>query len=278
MPPTYQSLPVLKYQHARWGSSQQNVIAEAPVTLTVNGETWLSFLCTPTDLEALAVGFLYNEQLIHSHSELADVRLCASGGNVDVWTSIPIEKPAQWQLTSGCANGVTTHQSSPVASPLQEDFSILPADLLHLLTIFFQNQELYRQTRGVHASALADPCNIRIQAEDIGRHNTLDKIAGKLLLHPQGIAPRILISSGRISSEMMQKSARLGASIVLSRTSPSSHSVLLAEQMGITLIGYARPDEFIIYAHSERIDGAPSRRIIPTVSTPQPLPMIVPCA
>jgi FdhD protein len=123
--------------------------------------------------------------------------------------------------------------------------------------MLFDAQALYHETGGVHTSALTDGKRILLSAEDIGRHNTLDKIAGMCLM--QNIWPerRILITTGRVSSEMLQKAVRLGASILISRTSPSSLSIELAEKWGITLIGYARRNRFNLYAHPERI-GSPT--------------------
>jgi FdhD protein len=116
-----------------------------------------------------------------------------------------------------------------------------------------QAQEIYRQARGVHCSALGNGRKLVVQAEDIGRHNTLDKLAGKLLLDPVEISPKILLTTGRISSEMMNKAIRLQAEVVLSRTSPTTSSIALAEQAGITLIGYARRTQMFVYSHPERL-------------------------
>jgi FdhD protein len=82
-------------------------IVEAPVSLTVNGEVWLTFMCTPVDLEAMAVGFLYNENIIQHIDEVADARLCEHGDNVDVWLNRSVEQPKSWRRTSGCAGGLT---------------------------------------------------------------------------------------------------------------------------------------------------------------------------
>ena len=90
-------------------------------------------------------------------------------------------------------------------------------------------------------------------AEDIGRHNTLDKIAGRYILEQVDFGNKILITTGRVSSEMLQKAAKINASIVISRTSPSSLSVDMACKWGITLVGYARRERFNIYSHPERI-------------------------
>jgi FdhD protein len=118
--------------------------------------------------------------------------------------------------------------------------------------MLFDSQELYRETGGVHTSALSDGEKILVSAEDIGRHNTLDKIAGLCLMNNIWPDARILITTGRISSEMLQKAARLQAPILISRTSPSSLSIEMAERYGITLIGYARRQRFNVYSNAQR--------------------------
>jgi FdhD protein len=100
---------------------------------------------------------------------------------------------------------------------------------------------------------------VHVIAEDIGRHNSVDKIAGKCLLEDIRMSRKFLLTTGRISSEMLQKSSRIGASIVVSRTSPSSLSIELADRFGITLIGYARRDRFNVYTHPDRITNAPDQ-------------------
>jgi len=119
--------------------------------------------------------------------------------------------------------------------------------------MLFESQELYHETGGVHTSALSDGEQVILSAEDIGRHNTLDKIAGLCLMENIWPDRRVLITTGRISSEMLQKAVRMGAKVIASRTSPSSLSIEMAEAWGITLIGYARRNRFNLYAHPERI-------------------------
>jgi FdhD protein len=246
--------------------TETQAITEMSVTLTVNGESWLSLLCTPLEVEALAVGFLFNEGLIHSKDEIASVRLCPTGDMVDVWLTHAVEKPVQWRRTSGCTGGVTGVPAEAQGQTPQlatDGVTLSPGQVTALVAQLFAAQDLYKTAGGVHTSALSDGKRILIAAEDIGRHNTLDKIAGRCLL--DGINPLqgVLITTGRVSSEMMQKAARLGASIVISRTAPSSLSIDIAEQAGITLIGYARRDRFTVYCHPERVvtdptDGQPS--------------------
>ncbi len=245
-----------------------SLIAEATVDLTVNGKTWLSFACTPMDLEALAVGFLYNEGFIQSRDEIALVEVCKQGISVDVWLKKPLERPTNWQRTSGCTGGLTTANQArvPAAVARQEVAGqevaaeagaeierIDPESLLAGMVELMQGQDLYHETGGVHSSMISDGKDVRVRAEDIGRHNTLDKLAGRIVLEALQIQPVILLTTGRVSSEMLQKAARLGAVAVVSRTSPTSQSVALAQELGITLVGYARRGEFLVYSHPERL-------------------------
>lgn len=230
------------------------VIVEQPVSLTVNGKPWLTLMCTPIHLEALAVGFLFNEGFIKSMDEIADVRPCENGDNIDVWLTHSVKQPKNWRKTSGCSGGVTSQvESRPQTARQANGACVTPAQVTGLAAKLFEAQDLYKQTGGVHTSALSDGEKIVLAAEDIGRHNTLDKIAGLYLIHKPELAHKILLTTGRISSEMIQKAAKIGASIVISRTSPSSLSVQIAEREGITLIGYARRDRFTVYAHPQRI-------------------------
>jgi FdhD protein len=128
-----------------------------------------------------------------------------------------------------------------------------PEAIGQLVEMLFESQSLYRETGGVHTSALSDGEKVLISAEDIGRHNTLDKIAGLCLMNNIWPETRILITTGRISSEMLQKAARLRAPILISRTSPSSLSIEMAERYGITLIGYARKHRFNVYSNGQRV-------------------------
>jgi len=232
-----------------------NTIVETPVSLTLNGEVWTTFMCTPVHLEALMVGFLFNEGVIDSMEEVVDVRICEHGDNVDVWLAHEAPKPDSWTRTSGCTGGVTAVASIERPQPVSvsEDFRLLPSQINRLVEMLFDSQELYSPTGGVHTSALSDGDQVILSAEDIGRHNTLDKIAGMCLMGNIWPERRILITTGRISSEMLQKGVRMGAKVVASRTSPSSMSIELAEAWGITLIGYARRNRFNLYAAPERI-------------------------
>ena len=249
-------IATVDYNAGRWERETSQVIAEQSVTLTVNNEPWLTFMCTPIDVEALAVGFLFNEQFIGSFKEIASLRVCPEGDNIDVWLSHKVIKPDSWTRTSGCSGGNTSVGQFKLrtSATKEKTGSLLTAEKISsLMEGLGKAQDLYREAGGVHTSAMSDGERIILVAEDIGRHNTLDKLAGKLLLDKIKLTRRIILTTGRISSEMMQKAARMKVAVVISRTSPSSLSVQMAEQLGITLIGYARGNRFTIYAHPERV-------------------------
>jgi FdhD protein len=244
-----------RYEFRKWRPFEAETIVEIPVSLTVNGQVWLTFMCTPVNLEAMSVGFLYNEGIIEAMDEVEDVRVCEHGDNVDVWLNRAVEQPQSWRRTSGCTGGVTAVDAlARVDVSFDSDQPKIPAQAVgQLVEMLIDSQELYRQTGGVHTSVLGDGEKIVFVGEDIGRHNTLDKIAGLCLMNNIWPETRILLTTGRISSEMLQKAARLKAPILISRTSPSSLSIQMAERYGITLIGYARRDRFNVYSNAQRV-------------------------
>lgn len=246
-----------RFEFNKWRSFDAETIVESPVSLTVNGEQWLSFMCTPVELEALALGFLYNEGVIERMGEVADVRVCEHGDNVDVWLNHPAEQPKSWRRTSGCTGGMTAVDllARPDVAFDDGQPKFNPEAIGSLVDKLFEAQELYKETGGVHTSALCDGEKVVLSSEDIGRHNTLDKISGLCLIKDVWPETRILITTGRISSEMLQKAARLQAPILVSRTSPSSLSIEMAQRYGITLIGYARRQRFNVYTHPQRVNN-----------------------
>ncbi len=162
--------------------------------------------------------------------------------------------PIRWRRTSGCTGGVTSDEAQEGTRPLVSDDRISIDQVIRWMDRLLENQELYREVRGVHCSIMTDGDEILARAEDIGRHNTLDKIAGAALMERIPSGRRMILTTGRISSEMLQKSARIGAAVLVSRTSPTSMSIELAREYGITLIGYARRSQCNVYTHPERLD------------------------
>jgi len=248
----------LKYHPAHWETAENGIINEASVEVYLNGSSWVSLMCTPVQLEELAVGFLYNEGIISSIDEVEVIRPCEDKCSVDVWLSCGVEEPKQWRRTSGCSGGITRAdlQLPPKSIPIKE--RIDPVQVTDMMDQLLESQELYHAAGGVHCSILTDGHQAQAIAEDIGRHNTLDKLAGRILMERLPREGWIILTTGRVSSEMLQKSARLGAYLIVSRTSPTSLSIQMARMSGITLIGYARRQQFNVYSYPERLRGSPS--------------------
>jgi len=240
-----------------WSTIDAGVPQEIPVSLYVNGLEFMTFMCTPLQQQALAVGFMANEGLINSLEEVKIARLCQSGNCIDVWLSHAVTRPSRTIITSGCGSGVTFDDLSRKIEPLQGQVQVTPQQIYDLVRQLHQAEQLYQSVRGIHTSALSDGQRLLLVAEDVGQHNTLDKVRGMAMYQGIETQARILLCSGRISSEMLSKAASMGALVVVSRTSPTSLSLDLARAWGITLIGYAREDRMNVYTGAERLQAAP---------------------
>lgn len=230
------------------------VIEEAFVTLYLNGHELVTVMATPLQLDALGLGFLTNEGLIMGMDAIDHVHISQASCCVDIWTHHAVAIPERRVITSGCGGGVTFIDQQLGINPLDSDISI-DADRLHEIFNELQGAEsLYVRARGVHTSGVTDGEQILAMAEDVGRHNTVDKVAGLCLQKGIPTEGRMLLTTGRISSEMLTKAARMGCSIVASRNSPTSMSVELAEELHITLIGYVRRASMRVYTHVERVN------------------------
>ncbi len=232
------------------------VPVEEVIALHVNGQPLVSLMCTPTRLEELALGFLFNEELIEGLDEVAVLELRGGEGCVDVWLEHDIETSKLRVITSGCSGGITFRDVTSAHYRVKSDTWVTPQQVTQLMQAFLQVTALYRRAGGIHGAVLAEGERLLCVAEDIGRHNTLDKIAGICLRQGRPMQDRVLLTTGRLTSEMMNKVARMGVPIVVSRTSPTSLSVQLAQVWGITLIGYTRRRSFRIYAGAERVVAA----------------------
>jgi FdhD protein len=256
MKPTHTLIQYQQHGPAHWEMIETNVIVEAPVSLTVNGRPWQTFRCTPHDLEALAIGFLFTEGLIESMADIAVVQVCSQGKSVDVWLHQAVSIPEHRARPSDCTEELTADFDHTHLS-IGDGVKLAPEAIQRLTRQLFESQPMYPEAVWIHVSALSDGQRICVSAEDIGRHNTLDKVAGQCLLDRLVMSESVLLTTGRISSDILRKAARMGTAIIISHTSPTSLSITLAEQWGITLIGHARRDRFNVYTHPWRI--LPSR-------------------
>src|SRR3990172_4318293 len=135
----------LRFRSGQWEPLGGVVIVEAPVSLTVNGQVWLTFMCTPTDLESLAVGFLFNEGVIKNRDEVELVQVCELKDNVDVWLKHPVEQPKQWRRTSGCTGGKTSVTLEDAHPELQNGMLLTPPMVNFWIEELSYAQQLYRK-------------------------------------------------------------------------------------------------------------------------------------
>ncbi|MEL7645938.1 MAG: formate dehydrogenase accessory sulfurtransferase FdhD [Anaerolineaceae bacterium] len=247
----YQQKDIWQYARAagKLEPARKPIVSEHAAALYVNDEHWLTFICTPTDLDALALGFLYGEYVIKDKAEIHSLTLEDGGSRIMVRLNHTAQKPAQFHRTS---TGYAL-DSKPKAPQLPTDFRVRPSEVLDLFRQFLDQQELHEHVGGFHSAGLSDGVSVPIMVEDLGRHNCVDKLTGLFLLRERPFTPNLLLLSGRISSEMVFKTFALGVPVIVSRTSPTALAVDCAWEAGITLIGYLRGAQFDVYSHPERL-------------------------
>lgn len=229
------------------------VVQEGPLSLYVNGQELVTLLCTPSKLEALVVGFLSFEGIIGGLEDIQSLTVLEEDGYADVRLTTDFVPPRRRVHTSGCGGGITFSLETHGSTALEDNSSVDPRSLFPLIRELYLEAHSYRESRGIHAAALAEGEKLRIVTEDVGRHNAIDKVCGEALLRGIPTAGKILLATGRISSEMLRKGAHMGTPIVVSRTSATTMSIDLAKRLGLTLIGYVRGDSFYVYSHPERL-------------------------
>ena len=252
------TVPFRYHQYAGdWREVDAEVIEEGMITLFVNGRELVSLMCTPRDPLQLALGFLVNEEFISTYDEIAIDYVCAAGDCVDIWLTKSVwDRPRRRIITSGCGGGLTFADLAAHQEPVTAQLEVEPQKIGELMVRMQTRDSLYARARGVHTSALSDGDRLVVVAEDIGRHNTIDRLRGECLRRGMESEGLMLLATGRISSEMINKAAKMGCPIVASRTSPTSVSVGLAREWNITLCGYVRRRRMNVYAHPERLVDA----------------------
>lgn len=257
------------------------VIGETRWTLYVNRQRWVTFMCTPRGVHHLALGFMLAEGVISDLSDVLQVKVYEAPDRV-YWLvpSLGLEKTFAMRgcedavgvvdarvngqpvpdfsariLTSGCSGGITFDDLSGEHAPLDPSCGpqLSLAQVLEQMRELLDQAALYREAGGVHTSALSDGHRLLALAEDVGRHNTLDKLRGRCLLERIDAAGKMILTTGRISSEMLMKARGMRVPIVVSRTSPTSLAVELARTWNITVVGYARGNRMNVYTGEQRI-------------------------
>ncbi|MGQ0620701.1 MAG: formate dehydrogenase accessory sulfurtransferase FdhD [Panacagrimonas sp.] len=254
------------------GAAPDRVAEEVPVALLYNGESHVVMMCTPADLEDFARGFSVTEDIVEQVSEIerVAVRELPQQNGYEIDVQIPSERAAQLagrqrnlQGRTGCGLcGAQTLEAAirpPRRVPAGANLSL--AAIRRALEGLRKQQPLNAATGATHAAAWATPDGLIVATrEDVGRHNALDKLVGHLLTTRQDLSRGFLVITSRASYEMVAKAASVGMPVVVAISAPTAYAVRVAEEAGITLIGFARGDRQVIYACPGRVLGATGTR------------------
>lgn len=267
--PVQVSRQILHYGNNRIKHVEDTIVTEHPVTIMLNQQEFATLVCTPDHIEDLVIGFLASEGIIGSYRDIRGIRIIETNGYVFVDAG-KVDKFNQMfhskrYVTSCCGKSrqsfyfysdAKTVKSFP-ASNVKVSFD----DCFRLMSMMQQTATIFQTTGGVHNAALCDKNEIVLSRLDIGRHNALDKIYGYCLKNDVPLYDKIMVFSGRISSEVLVKVAKIGCEIVLSKSAPTELALKLADELGITTVGFIRNESLNVYTHPERIEN-----VIPCLS------------
>lgn len=260
--PCFEKLEVLKWTEQGYKETTRPVIQEVPLTIYLNDHELVTLLCLGDHLKSLAVGFLKSEGLIRTRSALKSVFVDEDNRLVRVEveedTTLNEKLFLHRTLTSGCGKGTTFYNALDALTTKKIDSSlpIKAREVFHLMQRLNEESELYKLTGGTHNSALATVKELVLFRTDIGRHNAVDKIYGECFLNDISFKDKILLTTGRITSEILIKTAHMGIPILISRSTATTLAVSLAREINLTVIGYVRGKNQTVYSGKQRVSGS----------------------
>ncbi len=253
-----EGFPVLRITKEGRRNTEIEVAKEFLFTIFLNDRELVTLLCSPENLRYLAVGFLTSEGILGSKDEIRKMEIDdwlgvahveLEGENVTADSLI-----TRRLIASGCGGAATFYSSADATTPkITSTMEISSDEVFALVSEFQHRSQLYLATHGVHSAALADRKDILVFSEDIGRHNAIDKIFGKCLLEDITTDDRVIITSGRITSEILHKVAKRGIPAIISISAPTSLGLKTADNLGITLISSVRGKNMNVYTHDWRV-------------------------
>ncbi len=245
---------IYQLKNGRLQPAHRHVVEEYPLRLRVNGCDLATLVCSPHQLNFLLAGFFRLQGFADSLADIEALGVCADFGLAEVRLKGGLPAKLQPTLTSGCGTGITYNLPQQLQSTSVDRQRSYSSDSLFLLMNQLAKQaEQYRSHGGIHSAAIGDENGLLLFAEDIGRHNTFDRLAGEAWFKQIELRDKMLVTSGRISTEMVAKAARLGIGLIASRTSATDKAIELCEQAGITLIGYLRGESLEIYSRPQQL-------------------------
>jgi len=254
-----EKFPILRVTEQGRSEEEDIITVEFALTIILNNQELVTLLCSPTDLKYLAIGFLYSEGLLKSKDEIKKIVVDDQRGVARVETEEDKGLASQLLfkrlITSGCGKGASFYSDADVKNQakVESQIRISAPQVFSLVKEFQHRSQVYKTTGGVHSAALCDTKSILVFSEDIGRHNAIDKIFGECILTDLPTEDGIIITSGRISSEILLKVARRNIPILISKSAPTSLGVRLAADLGVTLIGFVRGKRMNVYTDSWRV-------------------------
>lgn len=244
-------------------SARDEIIAtEFPLTILLNGQEFATMVCSPTNLKDLLVGFLASEGIIRFYDEITSLSIDEGNGFAYVELNKPLEVTlndhSKRFIGSCCGKSRQFYFKSDVktAKTVRSHLSISVNQCYSLMNQLQEESMQFKKTGGVHNAALGTVDDILSVRTDIGRHNALDKIYGDILKNRTPLKDKVVVFSGRISSEVLLKVSKIGIGILLSNSAPTDLALKLAKDLGITTIGFVRNDKMNVYTHPERIEEA----------------------
>lgn len=258
---TVKKRTVLRFKNGQMESVEDKIVTEFPVTVKINEEEFVTMVCSPQYIEDMVIGYLASEGVIREYKDIKNIWVQEKEGYVHVTIDKlnPYFQNLQNKryITSCCGasrQGFVFINDALTAKKMNDiSVELSIKDCFQLMNKLQQSAATFQETGGVHNAALCDKNGFMLSRMDIGRHNALDKLYGYCLKHHISIRDKVVVFSGRISSEILLKVAKIGCEVVLSKSAPTELALNLAEELGITTVGFIRNDSLNIYTCPERI-------------------------
>jgi len=258
-----QPRPLFTFQHDSLTLTRGQVVQEHPLQLIVNGREIATLIGSPHDLRFLVAGFLRLQGFVREIGDFEMFSVCDDFGSANVRIKGELPERLKPVLTSGCGTGISFSMPEAARGAALSNLPpVSPEEIFSLMAALSARADQYKSHGGIHSAAVGRGGELRLYAEDLGRHNTLDRIAGEALFKGIDLSGTTLATSGRVSTEMVAKAALLGVRIIASRTSPTDMAIRLCEESGICLIGYVRGGKFTVYSHPGQIETYPEEEKI----------------
>ena len=251
--------PIRRFKDGEITSQVDSVTIEQRIELNIDdGRLRLGMLCLPQDLEALATGFLYGEGALRRKKDLESIEVFPDENRVVVRGDFDDDSldniSRRWTMGTGCGSGGTSRDvDSPAHMRVGAGPTATPQQLIDLMSQFTSRKSMWLKTGGVHTCALATAIDIVLHGEDVGRHNAFDKVVGMAILDDIDLTDKFMLTTGRLSAEIIAKAAAVGITILVSRSAVTSLAIELATRFGVTLVGFVRGKRLNVYTAFHRI-------------------------